>query len=106
MMIALLLALQALDPLQPAVPSSEGLKAAEQQNQRRLPIIVKICRDALRSPDRGAHVRRYADEHGLSTYGRIALQMDCSIYWQGRRDGGEGPLPGQRRNGGSQEDMR
>lgn len=93
MMVALLLAFQAIDSVEPAVPSSEGLRAAEQQNQRRLPIIVKVCQDALHSTDRDAYVRRFADEHGLSSYGRVALLMDCNIYWQGRRDSGERQQP-------------
>ena len=91
MILALLLAIQVPGPaildLDLRPPRSDELRAAERRDAKRLPMIVKLCREAVRSGDPDGHVRRFADANGLSSYGRLALAMNCRLYAQGARDG-------------------
>lgn len=92
MILALLLAAQTHGPplldLDLRPPRGEELRAAEARDRRRLPLIVALCREAARRGDPDAHVRRFADRNGLSTYGRLALALNCRLYRQGVEDGG------------------
>ncbi len=73
------------DPDPRLLPGKE-LSAAEQRDRRRLPIILKLCRDTARSEDWETQIRRYADQHGLSAYGRSTLTMNCQLYRHGLQD--------------------
>lgn len=90
MILALLLATQDPGPaildLDLRPPRGEELRAAERRNAKRLPIIVQLCREAVRSGDPDGHVRRFADANGLSSHARLALAVNCRLYAQGRRD--------------------
>ena len=90
MISALLFAIQVPGPvildLDLRPPSGDELRAAEQRDAKRLPIIVRLCREAIRSGDPNGYVRRFADANGLSSYGRLALAMNCRLYAQGVRD--------------------
>lgn len=90
-LLALVLALQATSPplidLDLRPPLSEEVSAAEARDRRRLPVILKVCREAVRSGDLETHVKRFADRNGLSSYGRLALAQYCRVYRQGVRDG-------------------
>jgi hypothetical protein len=90
MILALVLAIQDSGPaildLDLGPPRSDELRAAERRDTNRLPIIVKLCREAVRSDDPDRHVRRFADANGLSSYGRLTLVMNCRLYAQGTRD--------------------
>lgn len=90
MILALLLAIQDPGPaildLDLRPPRGEELRAAERRDAKRLPIIIQLCREVIRSSDPDGHVRRFADANGLSSYARLALALDCRLYAQGRRD--------------------
>ncbi|MEG3166481.1 hypothetical protein U1701_18020 [Sphingomonas sp. PB2P19] len=89
--VALLLATHTANPprldggLRP--PANAAVRAAEQRNKLQFAVIIRICREALRSGDLEGHVKSYADRNGLSTYGRLTLTMDCNLYKQGLQDG-------------------
>jgi hypothetical protein len=68
-------------------PDSAEVRSAERRNQARLPIIVRVCREAVKSRDMVAHIKRFADANGLSSYGRSTLTLHCRIYKQGAQDG-------------------
>lgn len=72
-------------------PLSEEVRAAEQRDRKRLPVIVRVCREAARSGDPENHVKRFADRNGLSSYGRLTLAMHCRLYRQGVRDAASPP---------------
>ena len=73
--------------LDPRPPVGAELRAAERRERRRFPLVLKVCRDAVRDDDLEAAVARFADENGLSTFARLALVSDCRLYRQGLRDG-------------------
>lgn len=86
---ALMLAAQESLPLydlEPQPPTSGERAAAEARERRRLPAIVKLCREASRSADPDKHVAEFADRNGLSTFGRLMLTTNCTLYRQGRID--------------------
>lgn len=76
------------------------------QAQRRL--ISKVCRAAVKSSDVATGVTHFANSNGLSSFDRLALLMDCTIYEQGLLDGSKvrtgdlhklcGSASGQRRD--------
>lgn len=94
MLLALLLAAQASGPplidLDLRPPTSDEVSAAEARDRKRLPVILRVCRDAMRSGDPESHVKRFADRNGLSSYGRVTLAMQCRLYRQGVTDGAAG----------------
>jgi len=91
MLLAYLALAQILDPvpldLDLRPPRSEEVQAAERLSHKRVPAIVRVCREAVRSSDLERYVRAFADRSGLSSYGRVTLAMNCRIYEQGRVDG-------------------
>lgn len=68
-------------------PRGEEVRAAERRAAKQVPVIVRVCREAVRSGDPDEYVRDFADRHGLSSYGRVTLATDCRIYRRGVRDG-------------------
>jgi hypothetical protein len=90
MYVALLLAIQVLNPepldLDLRPPRSEEVGAAELRAERQVPRIVQLCREAIRSGDVKYFTKTFADQHGLSSYGRVNLSTYCAIYRQGLRD--------------------
>lgn len=90
-LVALLLITQTADSPRPdeglRPPAGAEVRAAEQRNKRQFAVIIRICREARRSGKPEEHIKWYADRNGLSTYGRMTLTMDCSLYSQGLRDG-------------------
>lgn len=91
MLLAYLAFAQLLDPgpldLDLRPPRSEEVQAAERVSRKRVPAIVRVCREAIRSGDSERYVRAFADRSGLSSYGRVTLVMNCRIYEQGMADG-------------------
>jgi hypothetical protein len=91
MIYALILVAQVPEPdsldlgLRP--PRSDEVQAAERRSRRQLPIIVEVCRAAVRSGNLDRYVKAFADRNGLSSYGRVTLVMNCRIYEQGAKDG-------------------
>lgn len=68
-------------------PASDEVRAAEHRTAKQLPIILDICRKAIRSGDLNKHVKEFANRNGLSSYGRVTLTAQCRIYQQGVTDG-------------------
>lgn len=68
-------------------PRVEEVQAAERRAAKQVPVIVQVCRAAVRSGDLDSYVKRFADRNGLSSYGRVALSTDCRVYHQGIKDG-------------------
>lgn len=91
MLLAYLALAQVFDPvpldLDLRPPGSEEVQAAERLSRKRVPSIVRVCREAIRSGDLDHYVRSFADRSGLSSYGRVTLAMNCRIYEQGKADG-------------------
>jgi hypothetical protein len=91
MLLGYLVLAQILDPvpldLDLRPPRSEEVQAAERLSRKRVPAIVRVCRKAIHSGDVERYVRAFADRSGLSSYGRVTLEMNCRIYEQGMVDG-------------------
>lgn len=88
--VSILIVIQALDPsfgsLSIRPPSSEEVRAAETRGRKQVPVIARLCRDAFRSGDKDKYIRTFADQNGLSSYGRVKLATDCLLYQQGIKD--------------------
>ena len=89
--LAVVAAAQALSPgpldLDLRPPYSAETQAAERLSSKQVPVIVGICRKAIRSGNIDQYVRAYADDAGLSTYGRVTLAMNCRIFERGIAEG-------------------
>lgn len=84
----LLLAAQPTESqLELKTPRPTELDAARQRDARRLRIVLRVCRAAVKSGDVGTAVTRFANSNGLTSFGRLALLMDCRVYEQGLLDG-------------------
>ncbi len=68
-------------------PAGEEVRAAERRAARQVPVIVRICRNAMQAGDPDELVKAFADRNGLSSYGRVSLSVQCRIYRQGVADG-------------------
>lgn len=85
--LLLLAAQPAGSQLELETPRQAELDAAKQRDARRLKTVLRVCRAAVKSGDVGAAVMRFANSNGLTSFGRLALLMDCKIYEQGLLDG-------------------